>query len=115
MVLGASENSSRYSYLAANRLVANGHPIIPIGARSGKVAGNEILTGMPPAEGVDTITLYLNPKNQEAYYDYILGLQPRRVIFNPGTENEVLAQKLQENGIETIDACTLVMLSNGLY
>ncbi|WP_276133986.1 CoA-binding protein [Polluticoccus soli] len=115
MVLGASENPSRYSNIAINRLLAYGHPVVAIGRRKGKVKNVEIETEQKPIEGVDTITLYLNPTNQKPYYDYILSLNPRRVIFNPGTENDELERKLIQKGVITQEACTLVMLSVGQY
>lgn len=115
VIIGASDNSSRYSYIAANRLVAHGHEVIPIGIKTGRVAGLNIMTEHPALVDVDTITMYINPQRQPAYYDYILSLQPKRVIFNPGTENEVLEEMLQQQGIQTMEACTLVMLSTGQY
>lgn len=115
VIIGASDNSSRYSYLAANRLVAHGHEVIPIGIKHGRVAGLDIITEHPVLEAVDTITMYINPQRQPAYYDYILSLHPKRVIFNPGTENEELEELLQQQGIQTMEACTLVMLNTGQY
>ena len=115
LVLGASENPSRYSYLAVRKLTSHQHPVVAIGRKKGKVGEVPIETDHLPLEDVDTVTLYLNPRNQQEYYDYILSLQPQRIIFNPGTENEELEQLAKENGIETIEACTLVMLSIGNY
>ena len=115
IVLGASTNPSRYSYIATRRLHANAHEVIPVGIRQGVIEGIEIQNDKPPIEDVDTVTLYLNPQRQEAYYDYILGLQPKRVIFNPGTENPALVKLLNENGIEAEIACTLVLLNLGAY
>ena len=115
LVLGASENPSRYSNMAINRLLSYGHPVVAIGKRTGKVAGVEIIKDTPAMNDIDTITLYLNPTNQEPYYDYILSLKPKRVIFNPGTENDELEEKLEANGIEPVMACTLVMLGSGQY
>lgn len=115
LVLGASENPSRYSYLAVERLRAQGHPVVAIGRREGKIGDTPIITGHPQLEGVDTITLYLNPQLQVAEYEYMLAIHPRRVIFNPGTENDALMQLLKENGIEGVEACTLVMLGTGQY
>jgi predicted CoA-binding protein len=115
VVLGASENPSRYSYLAVRRLQSHQHPVIAIGRKRGMVSGVPIDTEKNPIEGVDTITLYLNPQNQIPYYDYILGLHPRRIIFNPGTENDELIEKAEAAGIEPVIACTLVMLSTGQY
>lgn len=115
VVLGASENPSRYSNIAINRLLAYGHPVVAIGKRKGKVSDVDIMVEHPAVENVDTITLYLNPTNQKPYYDYILSLKPRRVIFNPGTENDELERKLVQKGVITQEACTLVMLSTGQY
>lgn len=115
LVLGASENPSRYSYLAIRKLVNHQHPVVAIGKKKGKVGEVAIETDHLPISDVDTVTLYLNPRNQQEYYDYILSLQPSRIIFNPGTENEELEQMAKQNGIETVEGCTLVMLSIGNY
>jgi len=115
VVLGASPNPARYAYAATQRLQRNGHEVIPLGIREGEIEGIPIQVGTPELEDVDTITLYLNPKRQEQYYDYILGLQPNRIIFNPGTENPELVHLATEQGIKTEIACTLVMLSVGTY
>lgn len=115
LVLGASSNPARYSYLAMQRLRAHDHPVVAIGRRVGRVADVDITKEHLPENDVDTVTLYLNPKNQVEYYDYILNLHPKRIIFNPGTENEELIQKAKENNIDPVIACTLVMLSTGQY
>jgi hypothetical protein len=115
VILGASDNPARYSYLALRKLVAHNHPVIAIGKKEGKVDGVPIKKDHVLDGGVDTVTLYLNPKNQVEYYDYILDLKPKRIIFNPGTENDVLIQKARENDIEPFIGCTLVMLSTGQY
>ena len=115
LVLGASDNPSRYSYLAVQRLRQQGYAVVAIGRKYTKVADVMVETEKKPQTGIDTVTLYLNPLHQQEYYDYILSLQPRRIIFNPGTENEELAALAQRNGIRTIEACTLVLLSTGQY
>jgi uncharacterized protein len=115
LVLGASENPARYSFLAINKLRRNEYPVEAIGRKKGKVLDVDISTEKKPIETVDTITLYLNPANQKEYYDYILSLQPRRIIFNPGTENTELYKLAHEKGIQTMEACTLVLLSTGQY
>lgn len=115
IVLGASNNPSRYSYLAINRLRAHQHPVVAVGKRVGTVADVQITKDHVPETDVDTITLYLNPNNQVEYYDYIMSLHPRRIIFNPGTENETLMRMAEENHIEAVTGCTLVMLSTGQY
>ncbi len=115
LVLGASENPSRYSYLAVKKLVSNGHPVVAVGRRTGKI-GEVSISKEPVADNdVDTVTLYLNPTNQIPYYDYILSLHPKRIIFNPGTENNELVEKARKQGIQTEEACTLVMLSTSQY
>ena len=115
VVLGASENPERYSYLAVQNLTKQNHPIIAIGRKAGIVNGVSIITNHPPEKDVDTVTLYLNPIAQKEYYDYIFSLNPKRIIFNPGTENDELANLAKAKGIQTIEACTLVMLSTGQY
>lgn len=115
VVLGASEKPSRYSYLAVRKLTNHGHQVVAIGKRKGMINNVPIETDHLPLAEVDTVTLYLNPMNQREYIDYILSLRPRRIIFNPGTENDVLIQSAKANGIEPVLGCTLVMLSTGQY
>ena len=115
VVLGATDNPSRYSYLAVDRLQAHNHPVVAIGKKEGKIGNVDVITEHPQVEGVDTVTLYLNPQNQKQYYDYILSLHPKRIIFNPGTENAELEKLAEDNGIKPVEACTLVMLSTGQY
>jgi predicted CoA-binding protein len=115
VVLGASQNPSRYSNLAIRRLRAHDHPVVAVGRRDGQVDDVTITKEHPKEQDVDTITLYLNPGNQVPYYDYILDLHPKRIIFNPGTENDELIKKAKENNIQPVIACTLVMLSTGQY
>ena len=115
LVLGASGNPSRYSYLAIERLRRYGHPVVAIGRRAAEVSGVHIETKPNSFDNVDTVTLYLNAQHQEEYYDYILSLKPRRIIFNPGAENDELAALAQKNGIQSQEACTLVMLSTNQY
>ena len=115
LVLGASANPQRYSNLAINRLTGKGHPVVAIGQRAGVVNNVPIITDKPEMGDIDTVTLYLNPDNQKPYYDYILSLQPKRIIFNPGTENEELEKLAADKGIFTQEACTLVLLSIGQY
>lgn len=115
MVLGASENPARYSYLAINKLRDNGHPVVAIGRKNGNVNDVEITSQKPVAEEVDTVTMYLSPQNQREYYDYILELKPKRIIFNPGAENPELEKLASDNNIQPVEACTLVLLSTGQY
>ena len=115
LVLGASENPSRYSFLAVNKLTNYQHPVVAIGKRPGKVGDVTIETEKKAFENVDTVTLYLNPQHQQGYYDYILSLNPKRIIFNPGTENDELYELAQQKGIQVQEACTLVLLGTGQY
>jgi len=115
LVLGATPNSNRYAYLAANRLKAKGHTIINVGIKKGEVAGVEIELPEQIHTDVDTVTLYVGPHHQPELYQYILDTHPKRIIFNPGTENSELENLALKEGIETIEACTLVMLATGQY
>lgn len=115
LVLGASANPARYSYLAIDKLRRYGHPVVAIGRRNARVGDTEITKEKLAFPDVDTVTLYMNKNNQKEYLDYILSLKPRRIIFNPGAENEELVQRAQQNGIQTMEACTLVMLSTNQY
>ena len=115
IVLGASSNPARYSNLAIKKLSAYNHPVIAIGERKGMVGNVEIATEKVTATGVDTVTLYLNAFNQKQYYNYILSLHPRRIIFNPGAENDELSSLAKQNGILPQEACTLVLLSTSQY
>lgn len=115
LVLGASDNPSRYSYLAIHRLKNLGHPVVAIGRKHTLVADIPVETEKKKFENVHTITLYLNPTHQKEYYDYIFSLNPQRVIFNPGAENDELFELAMKKGIHVLDACTLVLLSTGQY
>ncbi len=115
LILGATPNADRYAYRAAHMLTAKGYTIVNIGIKNGEVAGVKIEKAAQPYHDIDTITLYIGPDLQEAYYDYILDTKPKRVIFNPGTENLELEKLLDLNGIEPVEACTLVLLSTGQY
>ena len=115
VVIGASPNPSRVAYSAVQLLREKGHDVIPIGIKPGNIDGLEIVLEHPAIKDVDTVTLYLNPAIQPEYYDYILGLQPKRLIFNPGTENMEFVTLAKENNIEVEVACTLVLLKTGQY
>ena len=115
LVLGASTNPARYSYLAVNRLRNHDHPVVAIGKTLNKVGDVTIENSKIPLKDVDTVTLYLNPTHQKEYYDYILSLKPKRIIFNPGAENPELEELATKNGIQPLEACTLVLLSTGQY
>ncbi|HEY0109812.1 MAG TPA: CoA-binding protein, partial [Fibrella sp.] len=111
LVIGASENMTRYANRAARSLLQHGHAIELIGLRKGEIQGHPIQTGLPALTDVDTVTMYVGARNQTDYVNYLKALKPRRVIFNPGAENSELARQLRQEGIEPIEACTLVMLS----
>jgi hypothetical protein len=115
LIIGASENPERYANKAFHSLTKHGHEVEMVGIKTGQIDHKTILTGQPEFSGIDTVTLYVNPKNQEAYYNYIFSLKPKRIIFNPGTENPDLERKAAEQGIITLEACTLVLLSIGEY
>ena len=115
MVLGASGNPARYSNLAINKLRKYDHPVVAIGKNATKVADTDVETTMRDIDNLDTVTIYLNPVNQQQYYQYIMDLKPKRIIFNPGAENEELAEMAREKGITPVEACTLVLLSTGQY
>ncbi len=116
LVLGASTNPARYANMATHRLLSHGHEVELLGQREGEVAGHPIKT--LPGEinhDIHTVTMYLSEANQKAYEDFLLDLKPQRVIFNPGAENPGLEEKLNSAGIESVEACTLVMLATGQY
>lgn len=115
LVLGASSNPERYSYKAVKKLAEYGHTVIPVGIKSGKIEQWDILTGQPLLPNIHTISLYVGPANQTDWITYILQLAPKRIIFNPGTENPLLVKEASAKGIECTEACTLVMLSIGNY
>lgn len=115
VVIGASEDPTRYSYKATIALQKNNHEVIPVGTKDGNINGIPIINGQQHITDVDTVTMYVNPLRQAYWYDYVLALKPKRVIFNPGAENPEFEKLLHQNNIETIEACTLVMLSIGNY
>ncbi len=117
VIVGATTDTSRYAYLAAQRLTDHQHEIVPLGIRQGTVFGKPILDirTRPSIEDVDTITLYIGPRRQPEWMDYLLGLKPKRIIFNPGTENDEFEHKANSAGVETVEGCTLVMLGSGQY
>lgn len=115
LVIGATTNPGRYAYIAINRLRSHGHPVIAFGRDEGTVADVTIANEWNPDWNVDTVTLYMNPRNLRPYEDQIIALKPKRVIFNPGTESADFIRELRENGIEAEMACTLVMLSTDQY
>jgi predicted CoA-binding protein len=115
LVLGASPNPERYSFLAVNRLREHNHPVVAIGKKTAIVGDVNVELEKSNIPDLDTVTLYLNPENQKNYYDYILSQHPRRVIFNPGAENPAFEKMLHDKGIQTMEACTLVLLGTGQY
>jgi len=115
LVVGASEKSHRYSNKAIRKLLRYGHEVVSLAPRPGQVAGVPFVTGYPEVKDIHTITLYIGPARQAVFYDYLLSLKPKRIIFNPGTENDLFLQKAEEQGIETIQDCTLVMLETGVF
>ncbi|NJL73717.1 MAG: CoA-binding protein [Saprospiraceae bacterium] len=115
LIIGASTNPERTAYTAIQRLVKAGHEVIAVGTKSGEVAGVTIHTQAPEIGDVNTVSLYVNPDIQQTYYDYLLHLKPKRILFNPGTENPQFAHQAQLQGIETEFACTLVLLATGTY
>ncbi|HPB03105.1 MAG TPA: CoA-binding protein [Bacteroidales bacterium] len=115
LVLGASPNPSRYSYLATLRLSEHGHTVYPLGVRDGKIGDFDILNSKQNGVKVHTVTLYLGEKHQKEWEDYILSLNPERIIFNPGAENQGLFVKASQKGIHCLEACTLVMLASNQF
>ena len=115
VVIGASVNPSRYSNIAVRNLKQHGYEVIAVGLREGDIDGVKIHDDRPVVADVDTVSLYVGPKNQVPLYDYIMSLNPKRLIFNPRAENEELETKATQQGIEVLEACTLVMLNTGQY
>jgi predicted CoA-binding protein len=115
VIIGATDNPERYAYLALKSLLRHGREVEGVGLIEAEVDGVRIRKGFPEIPDVDTVTLYVGPRNQPYWYDYILSLKPRRIIFNPGTENPALEKMCRDKGIEVLEACTLVMLSVGNY
>ncbi len=115
LVIGASENPERYSNMAIRSLRSNGHEVLAIGSREGYVEDVKIEEEKLPFENIDTVTVYVGPRNQSDYYKYVSSLRPRRVIFNPGTENPEFERELEESGIDVLEACTLVLLSTNQF
>lgn len=115
LIIGASTNTVRYSYLATSKLRRYKHEVVAIGSKEGTIMDVKIYTDRPNFENIHTVAMYINPKIQKEYYDYILGLKPKRIIFNPGTENYELYALARKNNIEAINACALVLLATKEY
>jgi hypothetical protein len=115
LVIGASLKESRYSNICVKTLVSGRFPVTAVGLREGFIDETQVLSGFPEVNNIHTVTLYLGPDNQKSWYNYILKLNPRRVVFNPGTENEEFEAMLSDAGIEVIEGCTIVMVKGGTY
>lgn len=115
LVLGASPNPERYSNKAVRKLKAHGHDVVAVAKRSALIDEVPVLDTLPELHDIDTVTLYVGPDHQPEYYNYLMQLHPKRIIFNPGAENAELEKMAEENGIEALEACTLVLLSTGQY
>jgi predicted CoA-binding protein len=117
VIIGATTNSTRYAYLAASMLTEYKHEIVPIGIKQGSLFGVAIqnIFKKPAVDKVDTVSLYIGPQHQPEHYEYILSLKPRRVIFNPGTENPEFEKMIEATGAEALEACTLVLLRSHQY
>jgi predicted CoA-binding protein len=115
LVLGASANPERYSFLAINKLREHDHPVFAIGKRPALVADVQVQVKTSEIPELDTVSIYLNKDNQKNYYEYILSQHPHRVIFNPGAENPEFEMTLADKGIKVMEACTMVLLATGQY
>ncbi len=115
VVLGASPNPVRFSHKAVKSLLRHDEKVIAVGFREGLIVEEEILTGQPHIEGVHTVSIYIGSSRQTDYYDYIISLKPKRVIFNPGTVNPEFMARLKGEGIEPVSECMLVLLNDGVY
>ncbi len=116
VVVGASANEERYSNKAMKMLAEYGHNAIPVAPAASVILGKKVYSGLDEvAETVDTVTLYVGPQRQEGLFEQIIRLHPKRVIFNPGTENPAVYELLESSGIESIEACTLVLLRTGQF
>jgi len=117
VIIGSNPKTNNYAFTAANRLRQHGHEFVPVGISEGEVLGQKILNihDLPKINDVDTVTLYINPKRQVDWYDYILSLSPKRIVFNPGTENQELKMRAEKQKVICEEACTLVMLSVGNF
>jgi len=115
LVIGASLKEERFSNICIKTLVAENIPVHAIGILSGTVAGVQVQTGFPDISGIHTVSLYITPENQKLMYNYIIGLHPERVVFNPGTENPELKSLLALGGILAVEDCTLMMVEGGRF
>ena len=115
LVLGGSVKPTRYANKAIRKLRAFGHPVMSVGLKEGEVDDVNIQTGTPLLDDVHTVTVYLSNKNQKQYYDYIISLKPKRIVFNPGTENPELSELARKNNIEVVEYCTLILLDTHTF
>lgn len=117
VIIGASPNPSRYAYVVAGMLSERKIPFVPVGIKKGQLYGEEILDlrQKPDIPDVHTVTMYLGPHNQPEWYEYILSLNPERIVFNPGTENPEFFELAKKQGVEVAVACNLVLLSTGQF
>ena len=117
VIIGATTNQARYAHIAAGMLTDYGHEIVPVGIKTGDVFGQLIMDirKKPSIKEVDTVTMYIGPRHQPEWYDYILSLRPKRIIFNPGTENPEFEKRAKESGTAVVEGCTLVMLRTGQF
>jgi predicted CoA-binding protein len=115
VVLGASPNPDRYSHKAVKRLVRNNFKVIAIGKRQGMIENIPIIITQPALSDVHTVVIYLAPYHQGEIFDYVLSLNPKRVIFNPGTESPEFDEFLESYNIRIVHDCTLVMLATGRF
>lgn len=115
LVIGGSLKPERYSNKAIKKLQDFGHTVLAIGLRKGEINNTIIETGFPKFKNIHTVSMYIGANKQSSYFEYLLSLKPQRVIFNPGTENDTLAETLRNNDIEVIEHCTLVMLDYKLF
>jgi len=115
LVLGASPNPIRFSHKMVKSLIRHNTEVVAVGSREGEISGVKIMTGSPPIKDIHTVSLYIGPKGQASIYQYVLSLQPKRIIFNPGTINDEFMNLAKENNIEVVTDCALIMLSSGRY
>lgn len=115
VVVGASENTQRYANMATRMLQEYDHEVVPVGLKEGHINGTDIVTSDVKPDNVHTVSLYVGPRNQPHWQEYILGLKPERIIFNPGTENPEMEEAARQAGIETVHGCTLVMLRSKTF
>ncbi len=114
-ILGASDNPERYSYKAFKMLLEHGHEVLLVSPKLAELEGHKVFANLSEVGSVDTLTMYVSEKISSSMIDEILSFKPGRVIFNPGSENQELMEKLKSKGVEVEPACTLVLLSTGQF